>query len=444
MKTSIHDEGELWANSAATGGLSETELTEWNDHIATCPECKRLNEEEMAMCALIESTLDAESPDPGFEQRIINRLDQARAGERNRWDEFVFVHPGLFGAVAGLALAGIAGIGLLIHAEKQGAASSGVEASLNGLPAAVRSAVESQTDVKTVSDIERNDDDNEVSYTIGTKTRDGGESSFTVAEDGSLLSVDTTLAEAPEAVRDAITSQVGRDKLEEIAEDFDAGETNYTATVATQDGNERDLTFAKDGTLLDVEMSLAEAPAAVQAAVKAQMGQGKLEGLDKTFDDGETEYTATISAAGGRERDYTYEKDGTLSSMEVTRDEVPGPVQAAIKTEAGQGKLEGIDKDFDDGEVSYEASVTDPDGKEHDVSISEEGKLMSREVTMNDAPKAVQETISQRVGNGKVVEIDETFTEPGHIIPYEIEGWKDGKPFYFLVSPTGGFLGMED
>jgi len=444
MNTSIHQEAELWAATAATGGLTETERKAWNDHIATCPACKKLNEEELAMCDLIKGTLDPASPDPGFEQRIIRRLDQARAGRGNLWYDSILFNPVLFAAAACLALAALAGIGLLIRGEKPGSPTAGVQPGLDGLPPAVRSAIQADARGEIVGDVEKDADDGEVSYTIGTKTRDGRESSFTVAADGTLLSVETTLAEVPGAVRDAIHTQVGQERLEGIEEDFEEGEASYVATIAFPDDRERDFTFAKDGTLTEVETSLGELPGSLQAAIKAQVGQGTLEGIDKTFDDGETSYVATITTRDGRERDFTFDEDGTLASVEVSVAELSAPLQAAIKTQVGRGRLDGIDKTFEDGGITYEATMTSPDGRQRDFSLSTQGNLISREVAMNEAPEAVQQTISQTLGKGKVIEINQSFTEPAGKEPYEIEGWINGKPFYFLVSPTGDFLGMED
>lgn len=447
--TSIHQEAELWAASAAMGGLAESELKEWNDHLATCRECRKLNDEEAALCSLIKGKLDAECPDPGFEQRIINGLRLSRASAESRWPGVSFFPFGLLAAAACIALLGIAGWDFLMHERKPdsgGTAASGWpgQPSMGDLPAVVRAAVEAEAVGKTVTGIQRDDDDGDISYEIGTRSKDGAESGFTVGADGTLQSVEMTLADAPEPVREAINAQLGQSDLAGVEEDFDGGNASYVATITAPDGHDHDFTFAKDGTLQEIETTLAELPPALQAAVKAQAAQGRIEDIEKTFDDGDLSYVATITLPDGRERDFTFDPDGTLASVEVTLAELPAPLRAAIKDQAGQNTIESIDKTFDDGAVSYDATVTMPDGQERDFSLSEQGALLSREVAMAEAPAAVQQTISHTLGNGKVVEIDQAFDAGMSSVPYEIEGWKDGKPFYFLVSPTGDFLGMED
>jgi len=40
------------------------------------------------------------------------------------------------------------------------------------------------------------------------------------------------------------------------------------------------------------------------------------------------------------------------------------------------------------------------------------------------------------------VEIDLSFSGP-NAAPYEVEGRKDGKPFYFTVASNGNYLGTD-
>jgi uncharacterized membrane protein YkoI len=379
MKTTMHQEAEFWASAAATGGLSETELKAWSEHIATCPTCHKLYEKELAMGMLMKKTLSPEGPDPGFERRIISNFRRVYAGKPSRGNEFFRLWPILLGAGACVVL--IAFGGFLTKGEKQSpvaAMTSGND--FNSLPLAVQKTILAQSNGKTVSKCERVNEDGNVSYDIETKDANG---------------------------------------------------------------EEWGLTVAQDGTLLNVETSLAEIPSAVQTAIKASVGHGELEEIDKTFDDGEISYTATITT-NGRDRDFTFEEDGTLSSVEVDRTELTPAVQAAITAAIGQGKLEGIDKTFDDGEITYEATMITPFGQERDFSISKDGKLLSQEVALLQAPPAVQQAISQTLGNGKFEEINQSFVTVDNVMPYEVEGRKDGKPFDFMVGPAGNFLGMEE
>jgi hypothetical protein len=55
-----------------------------------------------------------------------------------------------------------------------------------------------------------------------------------------------------------------------------------------------------------------------------------------------------------------------------------------------------------------------------------------------------RQTLTNRIGNGRILQIDRSFLKKKEVFPYEIEGLKDGKPFDFSVGPKGRFLGMDD
>jgi uncharacterized membrane protein YkoI len=448
MNPSIHQEADLWATAAATGGLTDAESATWSDHIAACPACRKLNDEEVALCALIETRLAAEAPDAGFERRIIDVVEVARSRERYSWHGFSLFQPALLAAAASIALIAVVGIVWVNHVRQPTpasvAAAAPTQPALGEVPAPVRTAIQSQANGATVTGIEKDTDDGEVSYTIDTKGADGSQSTFAIASDGALISKGESLSSLPPPVRSAIAAQADQGTIDAVEEDFDDAQPAYVATITSPQGRDHDFTFSTDGTLLDIETNLDELPSPLQAAIKAQAGTGSIDDIDKSFDDGETSYVATIATPDGKERDYTFNPDGSLSSIEVTLPELPPSLQTAIKAQVGNDTLQSIDKTFDDGEITYDAAVTTPDGRERDFSLSDQGALVSREVAIADAPAAVQRTITQTLGTGKVIEIDQAFDIPSNGVPYEIEGSKNGKPFYFLVSPTGSFLGMED
>ena len=138
----MHNDAEDWAALAVTGGLSEAERKTWDAHIATCPACQKLNDEQLAMSHLIQSTLTTNAPDAGFEQRIIQRLSEVQTKKGKRWHEGLLFHPILATAVACFLVAAVVGISLLIGGSKSNLASSAASADLTKLPAAVRDAIE--------------------------------------------------------------------------------------------------------------------------------------------------------------------------------------------------------------------------------------------------------------------------------------------------------------
>jgi anti-sigma factor RsiW len=443
MNTPFHDDPDLWASAAATGGLSSTDLAQWREHIAACPSCQRLHDEEIAMHDLLTKTFEPASPDAGFEQRIIRNLRQGAFRQKQPWYGFLLLHPLLAtAATASILLGAFALFAVKPVRKDQLAAQSPAPGIFTGLSAPAIAAIKAQAAGMVISGIEKNNDNGDLSYTVTTGAPGAEPSHFTMSDEGRLVSIDRASADIPAPVRDAIATQAGANRVEGIEQDFDDG--SYVATIAFPDGRERDYTFDSNGALTDVETDLAELPAATQAAIKSRVGGGSMESVDRIYDTGAISYVVTMTGTDGMERDYTFAEDGTLSSIEAFLNELPPTVQSAVKSQVGRGRLDGVDQSFEDGTISYEATMTDPVGRERDFSVSTDGSLLTREVAVAETPQQVQRTISQTLGNAKLIEVCQTFDDPNGMVPYEIEASVNGRPLYFLVGQNGDFLGTED
>lgn len=67
------------------------------------------------------------------------------------------------------------------------------------------------------------------------------------------------------------------------------------------------------------------------------------------------------------------------SETQLALADVPSAVQATITKEAGNGKINEVEKETrKDGKVVYEAEVM-IDGKEHDILVAEDGTLLGKE-----------------------------------------------------------------
>jgi uncharacterized membrane protein YkoI len=262
-----------------------------------------------------------------------------------------------------------------------------------------------------------------------------------LAEDPSMT---VALSETPAAVQKTIQTQTADGNLGDI--DKVRGDlTTYDVGWTSKDGQVRDFSVSEDGALLSVEVSLADTPRAVQKSVNTLlMSKGVLESVDKNLDDSETTYDVELTTTNGQEKEYTLANDGALVSMEVALNETPDAVQKTIATQLIGGKLEDIDKVFDDAEISYEVKTTKPDGHQKNFTVETNGSVSSVEVTLEETAPAARNTITDRMGNGRILQIDRSFVKKKGVFPYEVEGLKDGKPFDFSVGPKGRFLGMDD
>src|SRR5947208_2535006 len=102
--------------------------------------------------------------------------------------------------------------------------------------------------------------------------------------------------------------------------------------------------------------TLSQLPPAVQKSVQAQLAGGTLGEIERDEDESGTSYTVTVTR-GGKERDFTVADDGTLLSQEVTLEETPPAVRNTIKAQVGQGTIENIEKTFEENEIDFEVDV---------------------------------------------------------------------------------------
>ena len=252
------------------------------------------------------------------------------------------------------------------------------------------------------------------------------------------------LSETPAAVQKTIQSQVGDGTLGEIDKALNDSETVYNVELTAKDGYERDFTVAEDGTLLSKEVALAETPASVQKTIHTLTNQGELEGINKNVDDWDVTYDIELTAKNGGEKDFTVAGDGTLLSAEVELNETPGAVRKTIQSRLGDSKLESIDKNFDGEAANYDVEMTTKEDQGKGFTVASDGRLVSAQVTLEETVPAVQRTIKRQIGDGKILRIDLSFVNEKGVFPYKVEGRKNGTPFDFSVGPKGRFLGMDD
>jgi hypothetical protein len=250
------------------------------------------------------------------------------------------------------------------------------------------------------------------------------------------------LNEVSAPARKAIETQLAGARITSIERDDDDG-VSYIISYKAKGGEERELTVGEDGTLISIEVTLEETPIPVQKIIKAQVGAGTIENVEKSFDEDEITYDVDMKSKDGVERSFSVTLDGKLQAMQMFLKETPAAVKKTIESSLGPAKLEDIFHIFEAGETSYYVEVR-RDGKLRDFSVAENGRLQSVQVFLSETPAEVQAMIKEKIGNGKLERLDKSFEPRRGALPYEIESRKDGKPFNFSVGPRGRFLGIDD
>jgi len=75
---------------------------------------------------------------------------------------------------------------------------------------------------------------------------------------------------------------------------------------------------------------------------------------------------------------------GKKTEKDVTIDQVPAAVKATILKEAGDNTIEEIEEVSQDGKVIYYEAEWKTGGKEIEIKVDPNGKLLSREIEDDD------------------------------------------------------------
>ncbi len=334
------------------------------------------------------------------------------------------------------------GQGKFLTIAESGALES-IELNLAETPDPVQKTIKAQLGANQLEGIDKTIDELVVKYAVQLTAKDGQSRSMIIDPNGTLESIQMFPGEVPGAVQAAIKAQLGPDKLASIDKTFDAEEVAYEITSTTPFGHERDFTLAADGTLQSVDLALIETPPVVQAAIKAQLGRGKWSSIQKTINPDGTSYSVEMETVDGQARNFTIGAVGQLINLEVGLSETPAAVQATIAKEAGQSKVESIDKNPEIDGNTYDVTTKSAAGREWDFTVAENGTVLTREVLMENIPAPAQKTIREQIGTGHIIRIDRSSERESGVLPFVVQGRKNGAPFNFSVGPAGRFLGMD-
>lgn len=254
------------------------------------------------------------------------------------------------------------------------------------------------------------------------------------------------LTDVPATAQIAINAQLAGGKLDDIAQTNDDGETVFDISFTALNGDERDFTVAADGTLLSLEVKLTETPPAVQRAIRAEAAGWDLESVDKNVDRAEISYEVEVSK-GGQSKSFTVTEDGDVLSRVIELANAPAAVRQAIQTKFAGGEVQSVAVTFDTDYNTnmYDVELTTADGIGKSFRVATDGTMVSKKVFLDAVTQHAAKTIAEKIAGGKILRIDETLLRrPGGALPYEVHGRKNGKPFDFTVGRHGGFMGMDD
>lgn len=263
--------------------------------------------------------------------------------------------------------------------------------------------------------------------------RNGRERTLSVGENGRLVSREVILEETPAAVQKGIKAQLGPEVLYTIEEKLDDAEPTYEVTLEVK-GRERAFTFAKDGSLVSKGVAIEEMSPAAQRTIREQVGTGTLIGIDQELD--EDPVFNVEASMNGKMRAFSVGSDGALLSQQFDFAELPPAVQKAAQTALGQALLKQVERRFERNTAVYSVEAV-KGSKPRELVFGADGSLQSVQVEPAEVPAPVLKTIQQHLEGGELRRIDRGTEDHATIYEVEVHG---GHKLEFTVSPTGEYL----
>ena len=131
------------------------------------------------------------------------------------------------------------------------------------------------------------------------------------------------------------------------------------------------------------------------------------------------------------------------TEQDVSFEKIPAAAAKTLKEHAGGAKITNVSQEKDAGKMVYEATFT-AKGRQHDVTVDENGKLISDEevVPLSEAPAAVRAAIEKEAPGAKIEKFERI--KEGGKISYEALLSSKGKREEIKFDDKGKVLERED
>lgn len=139
------------------------------------------------------------------------------------------------------------------------------------------------------------------------------------------------------------------------------------------------------------ELKIEACPSAVQAAIKANAGDGTVDDVHLKTIDGRTEYVAEVELTNGEDRKVHVDANGALvkTREDVAEANTPVAVMNVAKGLVPQGgKIDDIEKVVAGGRTTYRVDIDRPGLADLELTVADNGSVISQaEETKKDKKK---------------------------------------------------------
>ena len=124
----------------------------------------------------------------------------------------------------------------------------------------------------------------------------------------------------------------------------------------------------------DTKVNIDALPPAVQTAIKNQTKGATILGASQEKEHGHLTYEVETKV-DGKSRDLTFADNGSLLEVEqeVDLDSIPAPAKEAIAKRAANGTVRKVESVTQGSKTSYEADVQMQNGKSREVAVNADG-----------------------------------------------------------------------
>lgn len=124
----------------------------------------------------------------------------------------------------------------------------------------------------------------------------------------------------------------------------------------------------------ETKMKFEDLPAAVQAAARKEIGNATITGASSEKEHGRMTYEVETKV-NGKGRDLTFAADGSLTEVEeeTSLDTLPAAAREALRKRASGGSIRKVEKVMAGGAVSYEADVRTRAGRDTEIGVNPDG-----------------------------------------------------------------------
>jgi len=137
------------------------------------------------------------------------------------------------------------------------------------------------------------------------------------------------------------------------------------------------LLLANSGESQEKRVMKSELPPAVQKAVESESKGATVRGYSSEVENGQREYEVEMTV-NGHSRDVTFAADGTILEVEeqVAVQDLPAAVRRGLRQKAGSGRIRKIESLRKRGKiVAYEAEVIKSEER-YEIQVGPDGKTL--------------------------------------------------------------------